>query len=288
MRVSYSLSNGNLVWTDTDLGGSPAHGSTFCPQDWLSTQGTVLTTLPDSAGTDVPVAFNHDRGNALTGDPARLGLPTVTVIAGGSLSTAAGNFVSLGADVVTQRRPRVHDSHSRPQQFGATSTRPPYNMAPASPWGIPGACGLVFLTVPSQNESSQTATGPSQSDIPPRRSSMHTALIRSRSPAPAARDPRGWDRPDDRNFDEGFDPTILASSRPASSIRRSAFPTRRASSRSTTQGRPNANNGVSPRPRSMSNGPTPLLRRLTSFCSIFTGRSYCNRPRGHLLHQSVG
>ncbi|MGA7499857.1 MAG: hypothetical protein WBX00_24265, partial [Isosphaeraceae bacterium] len=153
MRVSYSLSNGNLVWTDTVLVAAPLNGSTSSPTGLaVNSQGTVLTTLPNSAGTDVPVAF-HDRGSLSPVIPT-FGLPQVpTLIAGGITVDSSGNFVlATVATSLLNGGPGYVAVTPDLSQYSATSSTPSVqNGSPPQPWGITALQGAVIVTVPNQS-----------------------------------------------------------------------------------------------------------------------------------------
>ena len=185
--MSYSLNNGDLVWTDTSWWLPRSTAVRPRPQDWQSLARDCAHDPSQLGGTDMPVTF-HDRGSLSPVIPTSACLRFPPSSQGDHDKQFWKFRPRYRGNVVTQQRPRVHGGHSRPQSI-------PCDLEPAlrPKWFTASALGNHRPPRHHHRDGSQPERSPrrrlqrpSSSDTLPRRSSMHTALIRSHSPAPAA------------------------------------------------------------------------------------------------------
>ncbi len=118
----------------------------------------MLTTLPDSSGTETLVAFD-DQGTSLSPVIPDLGLPaTPTITTNGITHDTLGNFVIAAAETsLLDGAPGYVTITPGLSQFSASMSTPTSQNGPTpEPRGIvqyPDQSGFVIATVPSQGEA---------------------------------------------------------------------------------------------------------------------------------------
>ena len=159
MQTSYSENTPSQIsysqW-DVVVAAPTSDGSTAPKGLAVNSLGTVLTTLPDAAGSDVLVSYNDRQPSAGVVIP-NLGLPTID--AGGITIDGSGNFV-LAADatsLLNNGDPAYVSISPSLKSYAAHLITPLTNSNSTSvpiPWGIAWAStiGMVLATVPSGNE----------------------------------------------------------------------------------------------------------------------------------------
>ena len=158
MQTSYSENNGQISYSTWDVvvAAPTSDGSTAPKGLAVNSVGTVLTTLPDAAKSDVLVSYNDRRPSGGVVIPNLGLLATPTIDARGITLDGSGNYV-LAADatsLLNNGDPAYVAISPSLNAYAAHQIAPlPNSTTVPIPWGIDApTIGTVIATVPSGKE----------------------------------------------------------------------------------------------------------------------------------------